>query len=395
MTYNFDLPVERRGTDSGKWGRYGEDILPMWVADMDFTAPPPITDALLRRVQHGVFGYGMDSVSLKQTLVDRMTQLYGWTIQPDDIVMLPGLVSGLNIVSRAVGERGDGVLINTPVYGPFLTAPVNQYRTLQSAPLHATQPVTQPGRHLHYALNMPGLAAAIEPRTRLFLLCNPHNPVGRAFTRAELTEIANFCEQHNLMICSDEIHCDLLLGETQHIPIASLAPEIAQRTITLMAPSKTFNVPGLGASFAIIQNPALRKQFEAAMTGIVPHVNILGMVAAEAAYAECNDWLQALRAYLTANRDFAVRYVEKHMPGVVTTNPEATYLLWLDLRATRLGEQPADRLLKDAKLAVNEGSWFGAGGEGFIRLNFGCPRSTLEVGLECIRAAVARQQTNA
>lgn len=384
MTYNFDLPVERRGTDSGKWGRYGEDILPMWVADMDFAAPPLITDALLRRVRHGVFGYGMDSVSLKQTLVDRMTQLYGWTIQPDDIVMLPGLVSGLNIVSRAVGERGDGVLINTPVYGPFLTAPVNQHRTLQSAPLHTTQP----GRHLHYELNMPGLAAAIEPHTRLFLLCNPHNPVGRAFTRAELTEIANFCEQHNLVICSDEIHCDLLLGGTQHIPIASLAPEIAQRTITLMAPSKTFNVPGLGASFAIIQNSALRKQFEAAMAGIVPHVNILGMVAAEAAYAECNDWLQALRVYLTANRDFAVRYVEKHMPGVVTTNPEATYLLWLDLRATGLGEQPADRLLKDAKLAVNEGSWFGAGGEGFVRLNFGCPRSTLEDGLARIRAAV-------
>lgn len=390
MTYDFDHPVERRGTDSGKWAWYGEDVLPMWVADMDFASPQPIIDALLHRVQHGVFGYGMDSPTLKQTLVDRMAQRYGWVIQPDDIVMLPGLVSGLNVVSRAVGEPGDGVLINTPVYGPFLTAPVNQQRTLQSAPLL----VTHVGRHLHYALNMPGLAAAIAPRTRLFLLCNPHNPVGRAFTRAELTEIATFCEQHDLVICSDEIHCDLLLGGTQHIPIASLAPEVAQRTITLMAPSKTFNIPGLGASFAIIQNPALRKQFEAAMAGIVPHVNILGMVAAEAAYAACDDWLQALRAYLTANRDFAVRYVKEHMPGVVTTNPEATYLLWLDLRTTRLGEKPADRLLKEAKLAVNEGSWFGAGGEGFVRLNFGCPRSTLEDGLARLCAAVAVEQTN-
>lgn len=384
MTYHFDLPVERRGTDSGKWAWYGEDVLPMWVADMDFASPPPIIDALQKRVAHGVFGYGMDSKPLKQTLVERMARLYGWTIQPDDIVMLPGLVSGLNIVSRAVGERGDGVLINTPVYGPFLTAPVNQYRTLQSAPLHATQT----GRYVDYGLNMDGLAAAVEPSTRLFLLCNPHNPVGRAFTRAELTEIATFCEQHNLVICSDEIHCDLLLGETQHIPIASLASEVAQRTITLMAPSKTFNVPGLGASFAIIQNPALRKQVETAMAGIVPHVNILGMVAAEAAYAECDDWLQALRAYLTANRDFAVRYIEAHMPGVVTTNPEATYLLWLDLRAAGLGEKPADRLLKDAKLAVNDGAWFGEGGEGFIRMNFGCPRRTLVEGLERICTVV-------
>ncbi len=384
MTYHFDLPVERRGTDSGKWAWYGEDVLPMWVADMDFASPPPIIDALQKRVAHGVFGYGMDSKPLKQTLVERMARLYGWTIQPDDIVMLPGLVSGLNIVSRAVGERGDGVLINTPVYGPFLTAPVNQYRTLQSAPLHTTQT----GRYVDYGLNMDGLAAAVEPSTRLFLLCNPHNPVGRAFTRAELTEIATFCEQHNLVICSDEIHCDLLLGETQHIPIASLASEVAQRTITLMAPSKTFNVPGLGASFAIIQNPALRKQVEAAMAGIVPHVNILGMVAAEAAYAECDDWLQALRVYLTANRDFAVRYIEAHMPGVVTTNPEATYLLWLDLREAGLGEKPADRLLKDAKLAVNDGAWFGEGGEGFIRMNFGCPRSTLIEGLERICTVV-------
>jgi cystathionine beta-lyase len=190
MTYNFDLPVERKGTDSGKWAWYGEDVLPMWVADMDFASPPPIIDALQQRVAHGVFGYGMDSKPLKQTLVERMARLYGWAIQPDDIVMLPGLVSGLNIVSRAVGERGDGVLINTPVYGPFLTAPVNQYRTLQSAPLHATQT----GGRLHYELNMPGLAAAIEPSTRLFLLCNPHNPVGRAFNRAELTEIAAFCD---------------------------------------------------------------------------------------------------------------------------------------------------------------------------------------------------------
>jgi cystathionine beta-lyase len=386
MSYDFDRQIERRGTDSAKWSYFPADVLPMWVADMDFASPPPIIDALAARVQQGVFGYGMESKALKQTLVERMVRLYGWTIKPEDIVYVPGLVSGLNIVNRAVGERGDGVLINTPVYGPFLTAPVNQYRTLQSAPLN----VTQVGRRLHYELNMDGLAAAVQPNTKLFLLCNPHNPVGRAFTRAELSAIAAFCESHDLVICSDEIHCDLLLDGTQHIPIASLSPEIAQRTITLMAPSKTFNIPGLGASFAIVQNPALRKQVATAMAGIVPHVNILGMTAAEAAYAECDDWLAALRAYLIANRDFAVAYIEEHLPGVNLTCPEATYLLWLDLRG--LGEsKPAELLMRQAKLAVNEGSWFGEGGEGFVRLNFGCPRSTLEEGLRRLHAGLEQR----
>ncbi|GIK74710.1 MAG: aminotransferase class I/II [Chloroflexota bacterium] len=386
MSYDFDRQIERRGTDSAKWSYFPADVLPMWVADMDFASPPPIIEALAARVQQGVFGYGMESKTLKQTLVERMERLYGWTIKPDDLVYLPGLVSGLNIVSRAVGERGDGVLINTPVYGPFLTAPANQYRTLQSAPLN----VAQTGRRLHYELNMDGLAAAVQPHTKLFLLCNPHNPVGRAFTHAELSEIAAFCVSHDLVICSDEIHCDLLLDGTQHIPIASLSPEIAQRTITLMAPSKTFNIPGLGASFAVVQNPTLRKQLEAAMAGIVPHVNILGMVAAEAAYARCDDWLAALRAYLTANRDFAVEYVETHLPGVNYTVPEATYLLWLDLRG--LGEaKPAEMLMQQAKLAVNEGAWFGEGGEGFVRLNFGCPRSTLEEGLRRLCAVLEQR----
>lgn len=386
MSYDFDHVMTRRGTDSAKWSWFGDDVLPMWVADMDFASPQPIIDALTQRVQHGVFGYGTDSKALRRTLVERMARLYRWEIQPDDIVFLPGLVSALNIVSRAVGAPGDGVLFNTPVYGPFLSAPVNQQRTVQSAPLIATKR----GPHLHYELNMEGLAAAMQPSTRLFLLCNPHNPVGRAFTRQELTTLATFCEQHDLVICSDEIHCDLLLGATQHIPIASLAPEIGQRTITLMAPSKTFNIPGLGASFAIVQNPALRKQLETSMAGIVPHVNILGMVAAEAAYTACDDWLDALRAYLTANRDFAVRYVEEQLPGVETTNPEGTYLLWLDYRATPFAAKPAESLQQHAQLAVNEGAWFGAGGAGFVRLNFGCPRATLEEGLARQQRALAQ-----
>jgi len=383
MSYDFDCIIERRGTDSSKWGTFPEDVLPMWVADMDFASPQPIIDALARRIAHGVFGYGLEPQSLKQTLVERMMRLYRWEIRPEDILFLPGLVSGLNVVSRAIGEPGDGVLINTPVYGPFLTAPANQQRTLQSAPLQ----VRRIGRRLHYELNMEGLAKAIQPQTKLFLLCNPHNPVGRVYTREELSEIAAFCEAHDLVICSDEIHCDLLLDDAHHIPIASLAPEIAQRTITLMAPSKTFNIPGLGASFAIIQNSVLRKRVEKAMAGIVPHVNILGMVAAEAAYTQCDPWLEALRSYLTANRNVAVAFIEQHLPGARFTCPEATYLLWVDLRAVVDGK-PADFLLRKAKLAVNDGAWFGEGGEGFVRLNFGCPRRILEEGLRRMAAAL-------
>lgn len=386
MSYDFDIPVERRGTDSGKWAWYGEDVLPMWVADMDFRSPQPIIDALAERVQQGVFGYGTDSKALKEILVDRMQHLYGWSIGPEAIVMLPGLVSGLNIVSRAVGEPGDSVLTNTPVYGPFLTAPINQQRRLLTAPLHEIRS----GRRLHYELNMEGLQHATEPNTRLYLLCNPQNPVGRAFTRNELEDIAAFCEQHDLVICSDEIHCDLLLDATRHIPIASLSPEVAQRTITLMAPSKTFNVPGLGASFAIVQNPALRRQVEQAMAGIAPHVNILGMVAAEAAYAHCDAWLQALRAYLTANRNFAIEFIETQMPGVNVTCPEATYLLWLDCRDAGIGEKPSEFFLREAKVAMNEGAWFGEGGEGFVRLNFGTPRAILQEGLKQMKAALER-----
>jgi cysteine-S-conjugate beta-lyase len=384
MKYDFDIPVARRGTDSAKWSYFATDILPMWVADMDFRSPQPIVDALQARVAQGVFGYGMDSKVLRAVLVERMERLYGWQIQPEDIVFLPGLVSGLNVVARAVGERGDSVVVNTPVYGPFLTAPANQHRTLSAAPLIATTE----GRRLHYTLDFDATAAAIAPDSRLFILCNPHNPVGRAWTAGELAQLAALAERHDLVICSDEIHCDLLLEGARHTPMASLAPEIAARTITLMAPSKTFNIPGLGASFAIVQNPALRKQMEAAATGIVPHLNILGMVAAEAAYTHCDDWLQALLGYLTANRDFAVRFVEEQLPGINTTCPEATYLLWLDCRAAGIEGKPADFFMQKAKVAVNEGTWFGAGGEGFVRLNFGCARETLEAGLQMMKAAL-------
>jgi cystathionine beta-lyase len=384
MVFDFDNAPQRRGTDSAKWSYFGPDVLPMWVADMDFASPQPIVEALQERVAHGVFGYGWDSAGLRDALVARVAKLYGWTIQPADIVFLPGLVSGLNTVNRAVGAPGDGVLIQTPVYGPFLSAPVNQGRTLRVAPLEAH---AKDGL-LHYTVDVERFEAAIDEATRLFILCSPHNPVGRAYTREELLQMAQVCERHDLVICSDEIHCDLLMDGAQHIPMASLAPEIAERAITLMAPSKTFNVPGLGFSMAIVQNAKLRKDLETAGAGIVPHVNVLGMVAAEAAYTKCDDWLSALNSYLTANRNAAVAYLLQELPAARVTCPEATYLLWLDCRDLELEGTPSDFFLKSAKVAVNDGKWFGEGGTGFVRINYGCPRAMLMEGLERMVTAI-------
>jgi cystathionine beta-lyase len=245
---------------------------------------------------------------------------------------------------------------------------------------------------LHYTVDFEALEAAIEERTRLFFLCNPHNPTGRVWTRKELACFADIAERHDLVICSDEIHCDLLLDGAQHIPIAALSPEIANRTITLMAPSKSFNIPGLGASFAIIPDKALREKVNRAAMGIVPHVNVLGAVAMQTAYAEGDDWLQQLQTYLTANRDFMVDFVRTRMPGVRVTRPEATYLGWLGCGDLELGKPACDFFLHDARVALNDGAWFGAGGKNFVRLNFGTTRAHLTEGLE--RMATALERTN-
>lgn len=386
MPVDFNHAPGRRGTDSLKWQRYG-DALPLWVADMDFVSPQPVLAALQERIAHGVFGYGAPPDELTEALCERMADLYRWTVMPEQILYLPGLVCGLNVACRAVGEPGDAVLVQTPVYPPFLSAPTNQDRRLLTAELTAT---SRDGS-LYYSFDDAAFEAAIGPRTRLFILCHPHNPVGRTFGVEELNRLATICERHDLTICSDEIHCDLLLDGRRHVPLATLSPEIAQRCITLMAPSKTFNIAGLGASFAIIQNPGLRRQFKHAMRGIVPDVNILALNAALAAYRHGDDWLRELLIYLAANRDYAVEYVARYLPGVRVTVPEATYLAWLDCRDAGLPGNPHEFFLNKARVALNDGATFGPGGTGFVRLNFGCPRTLLAEGLKRMGAALARR----
>jgi cystathionine beta-lyase len=383
MPYDFDRVPPRRHTDSLKWHRYS-NALPLWVADMDFPAPEPVLAALHERVAQGVFGYGAPPDKLTDVLCARMADLYRWTVTPEQIVYLPGLVCGLNVVCRAIGEPGDEVLVQTPVYPPFLAAPGYQERRLVTAELTAE---CRDGR-LYYTFDDAAFAAAIGPRTRLFILCHPHNPVGRAFTVQELTRLADLCERYDLTVCSDEIHCDLLLDGRRHTPLAALNPDIARRCITLMAPSKTFNIPGLGASFAIIQHPELRRRCKQALRGIVPDVNILGLTAARAAYQHGGDWLRALLPYLAANRDYVADFVTRHLPGVRVTVPEATYLAWLDCREGGISGNPHEFFLQQAGVALNDGATFGPGGEGFVRLNFACPRTLLAEGLERMRAAL-------
>jgi cystathionine beta-lyase len=383
--YDFDLPYERRGTDSEKWKAFGNEVLPLWLADMDFPAPPAVLEALHERVAHGIFGYGGVTAELSEAICHRLWEYYHWTVTPDQLLFLPGLVSGLNISCRAVCPPGAGVLVQTPIYPPFLSAPVNQGLHLNIAELL----VTRFKQWLHYSIDYNAFEAAIQSHTRLFMLCNPHNPVGRCYTREELINLAEICTRNDLIICADEIHCDLLLENSSHLPIASLSPEIAKRCITLMAPSKTFNIAGLYCGFAIIQNPSLRKQYQLAAQGIVPEVNLLGFTAALAAYKNGETWHKELMVYLNGNRNFFTDYVQEHLPMLSTTIPEGTFLAWLDCSATGIIGNQHEFFLNHAKVALNDGQRFGQGGNDFVRLNFGCSRSTLTQALMQMKFALA------
>ncbi|MEJ5203685.1 MAG: PatB family C-S lyase [Anaerolineales bacterium] len=380
MNFDFDQIIDRRKTESGKWRRYDPDVLPLWVADMDFISPPEVLQALHDRVEHGVFGYPMEMPELIEAIVERMAMLYQWHIQPEDVLLLPGVVTGFNLVCQALVPSSEGVLIQTPVYPPFLHVADNGGLIGQEMELTYTPQ--------GYQIDFDDFEASITNKTRLFLLCNPHNPVGRVFRQKELERMAEICLRHQMIICSDEIHSDLIFSDHQHIPIASLSKEIAQNTVTLMAPSKTFNIAGLGCSYAIVQNQQLRKKLQTSTRGLVPHVNILGQIAALAAYQHGQPWLEELLVYLEANRDYLYEYICNELPDIKMIKPEGTYLAWLDCREANLPESPFDFFLRKARVALEDGTRFGKGGKGFTRLNFGCPRSILAEALERMRIAL-------
>jgi cysteine-S-conjugate beta-lyase len=380
---HFDRVVDRRASDSNKWHKFPADVLPLWVADMDFPSPPAVVDALRSRVEHGFFGYLREHNELPAVVAERLAKRYGWRVSPEAVVALPGVIAGFNQALRALTSPGDGLLVQTPVYPPILRAAGNHG-------LRRDEHALTRGADGRYAVDLETFGASFRDRTRAFLLCNPHNPVGRLYGRTELEGMAAACLRRDVAIVADEIHCDLLLDGRQHVPIASLAPEIEQRTITLMAPSKTFHLPGLKCAVGIVPDAELRQRFVAAGADLVPKINLLGYTAAVAAYREADAWLDELLAYLADNRDFLVEQVRTRLPGVVVAPPEATYLAWLDCRgAAPAADDPYTFFLERARVALSDGSAFGPGGAGFVRLNFGCPRTLLAQGLERMRAALA------
>ncbi len=380
---HFDRVVDRRASDSNKWHKFPADVLPLWVADMDFPSPPAVVDALRSRVEHGFFGYLREHNELPAVVAERLAKRYGWRVSPEAVVALPGVIAGFNQALRALTSPGDGLLVQTPVYPPILRAAGNHG-------LRRDEHALTRGADGRYAVDLETFGASFRDRTRAFLLCNPHNPVGRLYGRTELEGMAAACLRRDVAIVADEIHCDLLLDGRQHVPMASLAPEIEQRTITLMAPSKTFNLPGLKCAVGIVPDAELRQRFVAAGADLVPKINLLGYTAAVAAYREADAWLDELLAYLADNRDFLVEQVRTRLPGVVVAPPEATYLAWLDCRgAAPAADDPYTFFLGRARVALSDGSAFGPGGAGFVRLNFGCPRTLLAQGLERMRAALA------
>ena len=412
---DFDKVIDRRTTNSAKWTYYPEDVLPLWVADMDFPAPAPILDALRAAVDHGVFGYELPSAALIESVVTRMKKLYNWVIRPESVVAIPGLVSGFFAAGGALCRPGEGYLIQPPVYMPFNDLQKHLGIVRQEAQLVARTS----GSRLSYEIDWSGFRSAFHvggSRTRMFLLCNPHNPTGQVYTPDELTRMAEICQQQNTVIVSDEIHSELILGPARagaagtgerseaqskgrlkgHTPIASLSPEIAENTITLVSPSKTFNIAGLFCGFAIIPSAKLRAQYRLQLERMTLHPNSLGQISAQVAFSGvCDDWLVELNTYLTANRDFAVQYIEREMPEIPVTLPDATYMLWLDCNPLVVSgiipsefSSPFEFFLQKAKVAFNDGLPFGSGGKNFVRLNFACPRSVLEAALERMKKAL-------
>ncbi len=382
--YDFDTPRNRRGTSSIKWDRYADDVLPLWVAEMDFPAPPPVRDALHARIEHGFFGYTTTPDTLRDLIVERLQRLYDWQVDPSHVVVLPGMVVMLNQITRAVGKMGDGVLMQTPVYGPFLTIPENQQRFAQMADLVA---VADDDSTFHYEIDFDVFESAITRQTSLFLLCNPHNPAGRIFNRNELLRMAEICIEKDVVICEDAIHADLLMGDNTFTPMAALSDEIAQQTVTLFAPTKTYNIPGLPCSIAIIPDDELRQRVEVLAMGSGLHVSPLSCSAAIAAYSEADDWLKAVREYITANRDFAVSFIREHLAPLKTTVPQATFLFWLDCSKLPV-DDPQAFFLKEARVALNPGTFFSPNAEKFVRLNVACPRPILEEALHRMKEAL-------
>ncbi|MCC6297972.1 MAG: PatB family C-S lyase [Anaerolineales bacterium] len=385
MPYNFDnLPSRCNTSFFGKWTRYPKDILPMWIADADFPAAPQIIAALHKKVEHGVLGYELPTKRSNEVVAARMKKLHNWDVDPDWVVYTAGVNNGYNIAARILCSPQKGYLIQTPVYNEFLDT---EHKT------GARQRVARlakkiAGNRIIYEVDFDAFERGVK-KSGMFLLCHPHNPVGKIYSRAELKRMAEICIENGVTMISDEIHSELLLGDAKFMPLAKVSREVEKRTITLISASKAFNVPGLACAFAIIPDEKIRKQFVQVAESMSFEVSTPGLTAAQVAFSgEADSWLRALRRYLAGNRDFALEFVEENLPGVRATKPDATYLLWLDCSQLKLKPSPYEFFLKHAKVALSDGARFGKGNERFARLNFGTSRKILEEGLKRMSKAI-------
>ena len=388
MTYDFDELIQRRGTDSVKWdgvkdvwGR--DDLLPLWVADMDFRTPPFVMDALARQLSGGILGYTRPCADWAPAIRDWLFRRHGWQIEPDWLTFVPGIVRAQAFALLCFTRPGDRVLVMNPVYHPFFLVTQRLEREVVFSPLALCD-----GRyHIDYAR----LEQDVEG-CRVLILCNPHNPGGRVWTEEELRRVADICHRHGVLVFSDEIHADLTLPPHRHHPFATVSPQAAEISLTFGAPSKAFNMPGLASAYAVAVNPDIRRRFQEFMeAGEFGEGHLLAYVGCAAAYREGEEWLAQLLDYLRGNIDYTEAFLRERIPAIGMIRPEASYLIFLDCRRLGLAQPELVNLFVDkAHLALNDGTMFGRGGEGFMRLNAGCPRSVLRRALEQLEAAVSQ-----
>ncbi|OFY40050.1 MAG: cystathionine beta-lyase [Bacteroidetes bacterium GWF2_40_14] len=384
--YNFDKIIDRQGTSCVKYDLrkevFGtEDLLPMWVADMDFQSPPAVTEAARRLSEHGVFGYTFRSESSKEAFISWVAKMHNWDVKIEWITSSPGIVAALPIAIRAFTEKGDKVLIQTPVYPPFHSIVKEQKRELLCSPLYQ--------KDGQYYVDWDDFEAKLKSGVKLFILCNSHNPLGRAWSREELKQMGDLCCKYGVKIFSDEIHSDLALFGNKHTVLASVSEEIAQITITGMAPSKTFNIAGMLNSVIVSSSRELLGAFNKELTSLHLDLgNIFGHITMEAAYKGGEDWLSHLIKYLEGNVNYVYDFLNKELPAVKMVKPQSSFLLWLDFRATGYThDEVSERLIKVAKLGLNDGAQFGTEGIGFRRMNIGAPLSVVREGMERLKSA--------
>ena len=394
MKYDFDTPIERAGTGCVKWdlrkqlfGR--EDVLPLWVADMDFAVAEPITAALRKRTDHPVYGYTFPSPSLIEAVVDRLQRKYNWRVEKEWLVFTPGVIPALSAALRAFTHPGDSVVINDPVYHPFWHLIPDAGCRVEASPLKFNgNKYEMDFDDLKRRFNPSEGSFLATPQPKMMILCSPHNPIGRVWTQDELRKVGEIAIAAGAVVVSDEVHSELLFDKACHTPFASLSSEFAQNSITCVSASKTFNLAGLAASVIIIPNPRLRAAFQSARSGIMPQPDVMALTALEAAFRHSDEWLDQLRPYLQDNLDFLTYFFQSKIPKIKVIRPQGTYLVWLDCRSLGLDKKQLREFFCGAGVGLDDGWRFGPGGEGFMRMNIACPRATLEEALKKIEAAI-------